>query len=189
LKLKITSGSLKGRYLDAPKGEQTRPTSEKVRQSFFNAHRSLVEEAIFLDLFAGSGAMGIEALSCGASDVILVENHRLAIQAIEKNLQLLQIVDQVTLVRKDALQALEELERKKTTFSIIFVDPPYAHIAIKEKVLLFCDQSSLLKEGGFLFLEENIHHQTSIKTLPLKNLVLRKTKEIGETLIHEFIYT
>lgn len=132
--------------------------------------------------------MGIEAFSTGATSVTLVENHKLAIQAIENNLKSLQIADQVTLMRKDALQALEELERKKITFSIIYVDPPYAHVAIKEKVLLFCDQSSLIKQGGYLFLEENKHHQTPIKKLSLQKLVLSTTKEIGETLIHVFIY-
>ncbi len=186
MKLKITSGSLKGRFINGPKGDQTRPTSEKVRQSFFNSYRHLLENCSFLDLFAGTGAMGIEAYSCGASKVVLVEKHRLALQVIHQNLSLLQIENKIKVIGKDAIKAIEDLEADDHPFDLIYIDPPYAQQKIKEEILLAIDKSSLIRQGSSIFLEENVHYVTPIEKLPYHRLSYQKTKEIGDTLIHVF---
>jgi len=120
---------MKGRKLVAPRGEGTRPTSDRVREALMS---SLTERlgtglggAVVLDMFAGSGALGLEALSRGASRVVLVERDRGAQQSIAENITALGVADRVTVVGADALNA--GLNRAKTMgpFALLFVDPPY----------------------------------------------------------------
>ncbi len=188
MKLKITSGTLKGRLIQGPKGDQTRPTAEKVRQSFFNSYRSALENSSFLDVFAGSGAMGIEAYSCGAHPVILIESHKFALEAICSNLKSLELENEISVIGKDALLALDTLSRQNISFEFIYLDPPYAMQSLKEKTLRFLDSSPLIKPGTTLFLEEDVHNTTMIEGLSMQRLRYSKTKEIGDILIHVFIY-
>lgn len=132
--MRVVAGSLGGRRLEAPPGTDTRPTSDKVRQAVFNALESagLVDGLSFLDLYAGSGAMGIEALSRGAQSCTFVERDRAALLALRSNLETLGLEPQARVVAGDAAAALAQVAR----VDIAIVDPPYRFDAWPEVLAL-----------------------------------------------------
>ena len=121
--MRIIAGSRKGARIFAPKGGDTRPTSDRVREAAFDLIGP-VDGATVLDLFAGSGAMGLEALSRGAASAVLVESDREAVRAIERNVEKLGLTG-VTLVQRDVRQALATDRR---TYDLILCDPPYGYV-------------------------------------------------------------
>ncbi len=124
--MRVIAGELGGRRLRAPRGRGTRPTSERVREALF-AMLGDVERASVLDLFAGSGALGIEALSRGAAGAVFVERDALALRALRANLDALELAPPRASVRSlDALAALRSARRRKETYDLIFIDPPYS---------------------------------------------------------------
>ena len=123
--MRVVAGTAGGRALVAPEGTNTRPTSDRVRESIFNMLFSLgaTEDARVLDLYAGSGALGIEALSRGASHCTFVEQDRHAVEVIRENLETLRFNDRATVVQADALVWVE---RQEAPFDLVLADPPYA---------------------------------------------------------------
>jgi 16S rRNA (guanine(966)-N(2))-methyltransferase RsmD len=121
--MRIVGGSLSGRVLRAPKGAATRPTSEKVREAVFNILGRSIEGAAVLDLFAGSGALGIEALSRGAAHATFVDSGKLPIQTLTANLAELGLADRATVVQADVVR---HVARLAGPYQLVFVDPPYA---------------------------------------------------------------
>jgi 16S rRNA (guanine966-N2)-methyltransferase len=117
--LRIIAGTRKGHTIQAPPGRDTRPTSDRVRENIFNI-LGPVDDAVVLDLYAGSGAMGLEALSRGAAQAVFVERDPGALRAIEKNLDKLRL--RGTVLRQDAVAVLAGENRK---YDLVFVDPPY----------------------------------------------------------------
>jgi 16S rRNA (guanine966-N2)-methyltransferase len=123
--MRVIAGRLGGRRLKAPSGTVTRPTSDRVREALFSMLDN-VEGASVLDVFAGTGALGIEALSRGASDVVFVERHAAAMRALTDNLRALEIERSQTDVRRaDALVALRSARAREETYDLVFIDPPY----------------------------------------------------------------
>jgi 16S rRNA (guanine966-N2)-methyltransferase len=125
--VRIIAGSRKGHTIHAPKGLDTRPTGDRVREAAFNLIGP-VDDATVLDLFAGSGAMGLEALSRGAARAVFVESDRDAVRAIERNLDKLRLKGAAVLQR-DALQALAAEAAAGRKYDLVLVDPPYAMFA------------------------------------------------------------
>jgi 16S rRNA (guanine966-N2)-methyltransferase len=124
--MRVIAGELGGRRLQAPRGRATRPTSDRVREALF-AMLGELGGACVLDLFAGSGALGIEALSRGAAQAVFVERERAALRALGANLQGLGLTPpRAQLLRSDALAALEAARRREETYDLIFIDPPYS---------------------------------------------------------------
>lgn len=123
--MRIIGGLYRGRNISSPKGMTTRPTTDMVREALFNIVGIKVVDSYFLDIFAGTGAVGIEALSRGAQKAVFIEKDYNACKIIEKNLKDLQINDRAVLLKMDALIALKSLSKKGQTFDIIFMDPPY----------------------------------------------------------------
>jgi 16S rRNA (guanine966-N2)-methyltransferase len=126
--MRVVAGSARGRRLEAPPGHETRPTTDRVREAVFNAlwSRGLVEDADALDLFAGSGALGIEALSRGAAHVTFVDDDPRARRAVERNLAATALADRATVVADRAQRFLARLPSPATRFDLAFCDPPYA---------------------------------------------------------------
>jgi 16S rRNA (guanine966-N2)-methyltransferase len=122
--VRIIAGSRKGARIFAPKGRDTRPTGDRVREAAFNLIGPTVEGSTVLDLYAGSGAMGLEALSRGAASVVFVESDRDACKAIERNLDKLRLTG-ATIVHRDALQALAAEGAAGRRYDLVLVDPPY----------------------------------------------------------------
>ncbi len=123
--MRVIAGRLGGRRLKAPRGTTTRPTSDRVREAVF-AMLGPLEGASVLDLFAGSGAMGLEALSRGAAGVVFVERDAGALRALRDNLSDLAIEPVAAEVRRtDALRALRSARTREETYDLVFIDPPY----------------------------------------------------------------
>lgn len=160
--MRIIAGRFRSRLLKSIKGMALRPTSDKLRETLFNVLGDLVLDARFMDLFAGSGAVGIEALSRGASEAIFVEKHPSTAALIKKNLELLEIRSGARVVASDALKALEQLAQGSSAASagidILFLDPPYAETELYKCVLSFLGDTNLLAENAVVIAE----HQRSL---------------------------
>jgi len=122
--LRIIAGEFKGRRLKAPAGRTVRPTGDRVKEAWFSILQQSIPDARVLDLYAGSGALGLEALSRGAAQVDFVENHRASLAAIRDNAATLKVEARVTIHRSDAMRFAERLQ--PGAYDIAFADPPYA---------------------------------------------------------------
>ena len=148
--MRVISGSAKGTNLYSLEGNTTRPTLDRIKETLFNIIQKHIYESKVLDLFAGSGALAIEALSRGASYATLCDKCGKAIGIINKNVEKTHLQDKCTIIHKDYEKALEMLKGNK--FDIIFIDPPYAqNIAVKsvKKIL----ELNLLAEDGIIVIE------------------------------------
>lgn len=186
--MRIIAGKYKGKTLFSPKNNLTRPTSSRLRETLFNILQGRIENSIFLELFAGSGAIGFEALSRNASEVYLVENDPSAISCIKKNIDTLEVSSQAQLLSLDVLQALRLLSKKKIEFDLIYADPPYCmpihNELISISTLSLIDSSKILKKGGLCFMEEGI--ELPVEKLNFENIKLSKVKKQGRAFLHQF---
>jgi len=123
--MRITGGTAGGIPIKAPKGARTRPTSDKVREALFNTLGDDIPGGTVLDLFAGSGALAIEALSRGAERAVLIEKDPAAVRIIESNLEKTDLAERAVIVRGDFRSALAKLSQRGEVFDLIFIDPPY----------------------------------------------------------------
>jgi len=155
--MRIIAGTFRSRQLKSLKGTALRPTSDKLRETLFNVLGALSVDARFVDLFAGTGAVGIEALSRGAREAIFVEKHPPAVALIKKNLDSLEIRKGVRVLALDALKALERLAQEpsaaNTRIDILFLDPPYAEAEAYKNVLAFLGDADLLAENAVVIAE------------------------------------
>lgn len=156
--MRIIAGEYRGRKLEAVPGSKTRPTSDKVKESLFNRIGPFFEGGRALDLFAGSGNLGIEALSRGLDQVIFIDQQKQAISTIHKNLEMLNLTDQAEVYRNDAFLALKALKRRDLTFDYIFIDPPYKK-GFYQKIVKAIDEYGLAHLDTLLVLE----HETDLK--------------------------
>ncbi|MGE3800963.1 MAG: 16S rRNA (guanine(966)-N(2))-methyltransferase RsmD [Candidatus Kapaibacterium sp.] len=177
MSIRIIGGDLRGRRMSVPDLPGLRPTTDRVRESVFNilATRIDFEDCSVLDLFAGSGALGIEALSRGAKNVLFVEKNRRALSAIGENLKEFGVAERGELLSLDAMRFLE-MNRKEEKFDLIFADPPYAAPFFNN---LLRTISPLLAEDGLLLLERS--REIRIVDPPKLDLLLERT--IGRTVI------
>ncbi|MCE5033021.1 16S rRNA (guanine(966)-N(2))-methyltransferase RsmD [Staphylococcus cohnii] len=157
--MRVISGIHKSKPLESMEGRNTRPTMDKVKEGIFNSLHEV--SGIGLDLFAGSGALGIEALSRGMEKVIFVDQNFKAIKIIKANLQHLNISDQAEVYKNNADRALKALSKRAMQFDVIFLDPPYDKGLIDE-ALEGIIKFNLLKENGIIVCEFN--HKEEIDT-------------------------
>ena len=155
--MRVIAGIYRSRILKSLKGQALRPTSDRLRETLFDVLGSAVSGSRFLDLFAGTGAIGIEALSRGAKEVVFVENHPSAAALIRRNLESLGIQSGATVLAMDALRALEKLSTRQRRdamgFDFIFLDPPYAAANDYVRVLESLGSGNLLAPGGVVIAE------------------------------------
>ncbi len=191
MKLKITGGLLKGRFIDAPKGKTTRPTSEKLRKTIFDICQMNTEGSVVLDLFSGSGALGLESISRGANFAYLVDHDHTAQLCISQNAKALDIEKNICLLKLDVFKALEKFGNQGIKFDLIFIDPPYATdrvpISLSEKVISFLDRSTLLNPECTLFLEEGRYFNDERALGALAHLQLKSKRQMGDSLLFELI--
>lgn len=129
--MRIIAGTAKGRALAAPKGSKIRPTSDRVRESIFNVLGQWCEGEVVLDLFSGTGALALEALSRGAERAVLVDASREGFELSKKNAAALGFEDKVTVLPQPADRAIAALGARGEKFTLVFMDPPYAQRAIE----------------------------------------------------------
>ena len=155
--MRIIAGTYRSRILKSLKGLALRPTSDRLRETLFNVLGPNVSGARFLDLFAGTGAIGIEALSRGAKGVVFIENHLPAAKLIRRNLDSLDIRSGFTVMATDVLRGLAVLASRKPQsgagFDCIFLDPPYAAAEEYARVLESLGATELLAPGGVVVAE------------------------------------
>ncbi len=149
--MRIIAGSRRSLPLKAPKGIDTRPTQDRTKETLFNILRDDVYDARFLDLFAGSGAIALEALSRGASHAVMVENAREAVSCIRQNISFTRFEDCAELMECDVLTALKRLEGQPP-FDIIFMDPPY-RLGIEPQVMLILSEARYVTEDTIVIVE------------------------------------
>jgi 16S rRNA (guanine966-N2)-methyltransferase len=168
--VRIVAGSRKGHTIRAPKGIDTRPTSDRVREAAFNLIGP-VDGASVLDLYAGSGAMGLEALSRGAARAVFVESGLAAARAIERNLDRLRLTG-ATVLRRDAIQALAADAAAGRSYDLVLVDPPYAMFAdLQTRLARYLP--AVLAADGLVVVE------TASRVEPALPLALRTSRRYG----------
>lgn len=172
--MRVVAGRYGGRRLKAPRGTGTRPTSEKVREAVFGMLGD-VTGARAMDLFAGTGALGIEALSRGAEGVVFVERDKAAIGVLRANLTALGVGEEEAAVRReDALDALKRARERKETYDLLLIDPPYGR-AREWGARLSASLPGLLAPGAILVAESD-------RRMPLElELALHRERRYGDT--------
>lgn len=148
----VIAGTARGIKLKTPRGNAVRPTSGRVKEALFNILGRRICGAVFWDLFAGSGAIGIEALSRGAAAAIFVEKEKAHLSYIENNLSRTRLTARARLIRRDVMLALPQLAREKEQADLIFTDPPYQETTVPE-LLEAAARHRLLRPGGLIVLE------------------------------------
>ena len=177
--MRITSGIFKSRIMGAPKG--IRPTLDNVRKAIFDILGEAVKGAKVLDLFAGSGALGIEALSRGAASCAFIDNSRASVRTIKDNLEALGLgrTPSAEVIYADSLAAIGRLAGDKASFDLILMDPPYYREMAKKSLSLLgsCD---ILAETGVAVIEHSKHDSMPGSS---GNLKLLRTARYGDTLV------
>ena len=180
--MRIIAGRAKGRRLIAPKARGIRPTRDDVKESIFSMIQGHVEAAVVLDLFAGTGNLGLEALSQGAKKAIFVEKERISLRALMKNIDLCGFRDCAEIISRDAQIALKLLRRRGEKADLIFIDPPYGS-GYADRTLRFIDAHDMVTEEGTIVVEHGAE-----EGLPDQcgRLALSRRKRHGETVISIF---
>ncbi len=150
--MRVIGGKYRGRRLTAPAGLDVRPTSDRLRETLFNILAPRIKESSFLDLCAGTGAIGIEALSRGAGHTVFVDNSRRAASSIEANLKSIGIKEGAVVLVRDAETALKRLAEESNEFDIVFFDPPYAS-DIYPRVMTALGEGNLLSDDAVVIVE------------------------------------
>jgi 16S rRNA (guanine966-N2)-methyltransferase len=182
--MRVISGSRKGRTLQAVPGKSTRPTTDKVKESIFNLLGTpYFEGGLGLDLYAGTGGLGIEALSRGLDKVIFVDQNKKAFDTVKQNLNSLEFVERSEVYKIDATRALKAIIKREIQFDIIFLDPPYAEQQVAAQLAQFHDYH-LIRANGSVIVET----AKGVK-LPeeVGDIVLEKFHQYGDTEIRIYI--
>lgn len=177
--MRVIAGKFRSRILKSLKGQALRPTSDRLRETIFDVLANAVEGSRFLDIFAGTGAVGIEALSRGASSAVFIEKHRAAVRIIHENLETLGLTAVAQIFSGDATRTLEKLgdqiPASSAAFDLAFVDPPYASNEEYSQALMFLGSSTILREGAIVVAEH--HHK---KQLPESSGALRRFRVLRQ---------
>lgn len=157
--MRVQAGSAKGTKLKGAPSPHTRPSSDAMRETLFNVLQAQVTGSSFLDLFAGTGSVGIEALSRGAESCTLVEKNASCIKTIRHNLALAKLEGKARVIREDALRLLRRMQRGESEpFDIAFLDPPYSYPHIHEIVAMLLEQGVAAHEGTIVVVQ---HHRAA----------------------------
>lgn len=172
--MRVIAGKARRLNLKTPEGYDTRPTTDKIKETLFNILNPYLADADFLDLFAGSGAIGIEALSRGAKYAAFVENDRAALECIKSNLKFTKLDSLAEVYPIGALEAINALELKGKVFDIVFMDPPY-NCGLERDILSALQKSHIIYCDTIIVVEAS--KQTSFDFLNDTNFRLIRKKE------------
>lgn len=178
LGVRVISGSARGLKLNTPGDDRVRPTTDRVKESMFNIVQDWVYDSQVLDLFAGSGALGIEALSRGASQAVFCDNSLDSIKIIKSNIEKARLADRSQIVSGDFKRCLRDMEAKNQSFDMIFVDPPY-YKGLFEEVLDTIRSCKILKKDGIVIVE----HDAKRPIGQVEGLEVYKEKKYGITML------
>lgn len=177
--MRIIAGDAKGRRIITPTGRNIRPTADRVKESLFNILGEKVPDSLVLDLFAGTGNLGLESLSRGAKLSIFIDFNKESIRIINENIKLLKYEGASEVYHNDAYGALNILAKRKMKFDIIFVDPPY-HKDIVPAVIHKISELDLIDTAGIIAVEHDVNDR-----LPdsISNMTSCKSSTYGDTML------
>ena len=181
--MRIIAGSAGGRAITPPKGQDTRPTQDYVRESLFNILQRTVPGSRVLDLFAGSGALGLEALSRGAESAAFADMAPEAVACVRRNVDALGFAQDVTVIRADWQTAVKRLAGENRRFTLVFLDPPYR----MEDTAALCARladAGILESGALMVIE----HRRGVEPRPDERFTMRDARRYGDTEIHFYTY-
>jgi len=183
--LRISGGAFNGRRLQSVPGQLVRPTSGRVRQALFNMLRPVIRDAIFVDLFAGTGSVGLEAFSRGARQVYFVEQDRRVVATLRRNVAQCAVGDQATIIVAPLPQAVQRLPATLQA-DILFLDPPYAS-ALAEQTLAALEPRSLLAPDAIVVWQHAVWHQVPQDVLGRRGIG-GKRRRYGDTQVSIFAF-
>jgi 16S rRNA (guanine966-N2)-methyltransferase len=175
--MRVIGGMLRSKRIRSPKGRDARPTSERVRESLFSVIEDFVVDSCVLDLFAGPGTLGIEAISRGASFVTFVESSEEVANVLRSNLRDLNIEEKASVETVDALEAARRMSGERAKFGLVFIDPPYS-TRLAVEALRIIAEGGILAEGGLAAVE---HSKRDSIGDPPGELILEKVLRFGDT--------
>ena len=178
--MRVISGKYKGRNIDGFNIEGTRPTMDRVKESMFALIQNKVKESICLDLFAGSGSLGIEAISNGSKCTYFVDNNKKILDILTNNIKKINIIEEYHIIKDDYKNALNYFKNNNIKFDLIILDPPYKYNLIND-VLDFIYNNNLLNDDGIILCE---YEEEKVENL---NLKLLKEKKYGSKYVK--VYT
>ena len=181
--MRVIAGKARRLILRTIEGLDTRPTTDRIKETLFNMLNPMLVDCDFLDLFSGSGAIGIEALSRGAKSAIFVENNRAAVSCIKTNLNITGLEESAQILELDVISSLKALELKGNVFDVIFMDPPYNQL-LERQVLEALQSSNIIYCNTIIIVEASL--ETSFEYLDNTKFQIYKQK-IYKTNKHVFI--
>lgn len=184
--MRIIGGTMRGTKLFTLEGENTRPTLDRVKEALFSKINFKLQDAIVLDLFSGSGALGLESISRGAEKSYLCDNSRDAVKIINQNIEKTKTSDNVLLLNMDYQKALSELKLRGIKFDIVFLDPPYK-TNFAEDAAKTIIENNLLNEDGLIVLETDNKDKT-LENLNTNILEINDIKKYGRVYLL-FLYS
>lgn len=183
--LRIVAGEYRNRKIKVPEGLDVRPTTNQMREAVFNICQHSIEGARFLDIFAGSGAMGFEALSRGAAHATFIDSGKSSIRCITDNVKALSLEANCSILSGDAVKILQQLERRGEGYSLIYIDPPYES-DLYLKLLTLLDEGSLVSPGGRVFIESAFKSKINLPQEGLKSLTFCEKRRYGIAELFEY---
>ena len=182
--MRIIAGKARGRKLIPPASMETRPTLDRVKESMFSIIQNYIQDAVVVDVFAGTGSLGLEAASRGAEEVYLVDRSKDAFALLKQNVDNLKFNDFCYPLNMDSYEALKYLSNKKKVFDIIFIDPPYCREMIPEAIKIV-HENNMLSENGIIVTKID-----SIEEIyeGYENITLSKSRKYGNTTICLYKY-
>lgn len=179
--MRIVGGEYRGRKLHAPKGQDIRPTSDRVKEAVFSMLAGVVSGADVLDLFAGSGALGLEALSRGALSVVFVDRNLRSVELIKVNIALCRAQEKSRVISGSAEQAVRKLAANGACFDLVFLDPPYGLGYVEKSLPLL---NSIVRSCAVAVVEHSIK---DVLPMVCGGWVREKERKYGDTLISMFV--
>jgi 16S rRNA (guanine966-N2)-methyltransferase len=179
--LRVIGGNLKGKKLFSAKGQNLRPTSDRVREAIFDILQNQFQGRNILDLFAGTGALGIEALSRGAKRAVFVEGGARSLGVLRRNIEECRLKEQAEVVGREARVAIKILEARGESFELIFLDPPYSK-GLARRVLEVLSRSSIVTAGTLVVAEHSLSEE--LDSMPIWQRIDRR--RYGRTLVSFF---
>ncbi len=177
--LRIIGGDLKRKKLHSPRGSMIRPSADRLRESIFNILSLRIQKTVVLDLFAGTGAFGIEALSRGAKFVVFIDKDQNSLSTIKRNIQSCDLLNKTKVIKWDIIKNLNCINAFKPDFNLVFMDPPYNRNIIQPALFNLLHSCSL-KRGACIVIEHSV-----LEPIPKDNLEFKiaDQRKYGKTLV------
>ena len=181
--LRIIAGTAGGIRIKAPDTDKTRPTLDRVKESVFSILQPYLEDTRVLDLFAGSGNLGLEALSRGALHAVFVDESKMCRAIIEENIQKTHMSGKTQIVQSDVFKAIQAFSNDGKRFDMIFMDPPYSHNYVN-KTLQMIEKNDIINENGVIAVE---HHEDEQPADVIGRIVKVRSRNYGDTIFSFYV--